>query len=247
MNIQNLHIAKVISNDDLSSSSSGREGKIKIFIESIMSEWKDEHLPWARPFNNGFGGSSDFGVLNIPEEDSLVWVFAEKPNNFKNWYYLADVSLKKLNPIRKILTFLTGKFKLSFSAKGLGLSSSYPDVKLTYYKNGIVIGVSNDSSNPEIFVYHPQTAMIVIDKDGKIKSRSSEWQHYGNIIVKEGDVTITKGNFTIEEGDSEVTKGELIVGKDITWNNETTATKASTHTHPTTSPGAPTGAPTPGS
>lgn len=210
MNIQNLHIAKVISNDDLSASSTGREGRIQIFIESIMSEWKDEHLPWARPFNSGFGGSSDFGILNIPEEDSLVWVFAEKPNNFKNWYYLADVSLKKLNPVKKILTFLTSKFKLPFSTNGLGLSSSYPDVKLTYYKNGIIVGVSNSSSNPEIFIYHPENAMIVIDKEGKIKSRSSEWTHYGDIIVKEG---------------------ELKVGKEITWNNDTVATKASTHQH----------------
>lgn len=225
MNIQNLHIAKVISNDDLSSSSSGREGKIKIFIESIMSEWKDEHLPWARPFTSGFGGSSDFGVLNIPEEDSLVWVFAEKPNNFKNWYYLADVSLKKLNPVQKILTFLTGKFKTSFSAKGLGLSSSYPDVKLTYYKNGVVVGVSNSSSNPEIFIYHPEGTILTVNKEGKMFTRSSEWTHYGDIIVKEG---------------------ELKVGKEITWNNDTVATKASTHQHPSAAPGSPS-SPTPGS
>lgn len=220
MNIQNLFIAKVIDNVDPL-----KEGRVQIFIESIMSGFKDEHLPWARPFNNGFGGSEDFGEMKIPEKDSLVWVFAEKPRNFKNWYYLSAVSLKKLNPFKKILTFLNGKFKLPFSSKGLGLSSSYPDIKLNYYKNGIVVGVSNDSSNPEIFIYHPESAMIVIDKNGKIKSRSDEWTHYGDIIVKEG---------------------ELKVGKEITWNNDTTATKASTHVH-TGNLGAPTSNATPGS
>lgn len=245
MNIENLYVAKVISNDD--SELNSKEARIQIYIESIMSDFKIQHYPWARPFTNGFGGSNDFGTLNIPEKDSLVWVFAEKPNNYKNWYYLANISLKKLNPIKKMITFLTGKFKTAFTSEGLGLSSSYPNVKMTYYKNGIVIGVSSDSDNPEIFVYHPQTAMIVIDKDGKMKSRSSEWQHFGDFILKEGDMTITKGDLIVEEGDTEITEGELVVGKDVTWNNETTPTKASTHTHSTTAPGAPTGSPTPGS
>lgn len=210
MNVENLYIAKVVKNDDIELGA--REAKVQIYIESIMQGWKSDHYPWCRPFTYKFGGSNDFGTLDIPEKDSLVWVFAEKPNNYKNWYYLADVSLKKLNPIRKILTFLTGKFKLSFSAKGLGLSSSYPDIKLTYYKNGVVIGVSNNSDNPEIFVYHPQGTILTIDKEGKMFTRSDEWTHYGDVIIKEG---------------------ELKVGKEITWNNDTVATKASSHIHGT--------------
>lgn len=208
MDVNNLYIAKVISNDD--SETGSKEGRIQIYIESIMSGWKPEHYPWCRPFTSSFGGSNDFGNLNIPEKDSLVWVFAEKPNNYKNWFYLADVSLKKLNPLKKILQFLTGKFKLSFSSKGLGLSSSYPDVKLTYYKNGVVIGVSNSSSNPEIFVYHPEGTILTVNKEGKMFTRSSDWTHYGDLTIKEG---------------------ELKVGKEITWNNDTVATKASSHQH----------------
>jgi len=223
MNIENLYIAKVISNDD--SETGIKEGRVKIYIESIMSGWKQDHYPWCRPFTSSFGGSNDFGTLNIPEKDSLIWVFAEKPNNYKNWYYLGDVSLKKLNPVKKILQFLTGKFKLSFSSKGLGLSSSYPDVKLTYYKNGMVIGVSNNSDNPEIFVYHPKGTILTVNKEGKMFTRSSDWTHYGDLTIKEG---------------------ELKVGKEITWNNDTVATKASTHKH-TGNLGAPTSPATPGS
>jgi hypothetical protein len=86
MDVNNLYIAKVISNDDIETGS--REAKVQIYIESIMSGWKKTHYPFARPFTSSFGGSNDFGTLNIPEKDSLIWVFAEKPNNFKNWYYL---------------------------------------------------------------------------------------------------------------------------------------------------------------
>jgi len=222
MDVNNLYIAKVIKNNDIELGSN--EGRVQIYIESIMSGWKQDHYPWCRPFTNSFGGSNDFGTLSIPEKNSLIWVFAEKPNNYKNWFYLGDVSLKKLNPVKKILQFLTGKFKTSFSSKGLGLSSSYPDIKLTYYKNGIVVGISNSSDNPEIFIYHPKNAIVVIDKNGKLKTRSDEWTHYGDIIIKEG---------------------ELKVGKEITWNNDTVATKTSTHTH-TGNLGAPTSSPTPG-
>lgn len=205
MDINNLYIAKVIKNNDIEIGSN--EGRVQIYIESIMSGWKNSHLPWARPFNSCFEGD-----LNIPEKDSLIWVFAEKPNNYKNWYYIGNLNLKKYNIIQKILQFLTGKFKLSFSAKGLGLSSSYPDVKLTYYKNGVVIGVSNSSSNPEIFVYHPEGTILTVNKEGKMFTRSSDWTHYGDVIIKEG---------------------ELKVGKEITWNNDTVATKASSHIHGT--------------
>lgn len=218
MDINNLYIAKVIKNNDIEIGSN--EARVQIYIESIMNGWKQDHYPWARPFNSCFEGD-----LNIPEKDSLIWVFAEKPNNYKNWYYIGNLNLKKYNIIQKILTFLTGKFKLSFSAKGLGLSSSYPDVKLTYYKNGVVIGVSNSSSNPEIFVYHPEGTILTVNKEGKMFTRSSDWTHYGDLTIKEG---------------------ELKVGKEITWNNDAIATKASSHVH-TGNLGAPTSPPTPGS
>lgn len=234
-----IHVAEVKDDDD-----TFKEGRVQIFIENLMSEFDTSHLPWARPFYPGFGGSSDYGRLRVPKKGSKVWVFSEKPDLLFNWFYMADVSLKKLNPIQKILTFLNGKFKATPQTGGLGLSSSYPDVDIILYPNGIYTGVST-GNDPEVFVYHP-SALISIDKEGNISTKGTKWTHYGDIVVKEGDFEITKGNLTIKEGDVDVTKGKLDVGKDIKWNTETTATTASTHTHPTAATGSPS-SPTPGS
>jgi hypothetical protein len=248
-----IHVAEVKDDDDIL-----KEGRVQIFIENLMSEFDESHLPWARPFHPGFGGSSDYGRLRVPKKGSKVWVFSEKPDLLFNWFYMADVSLKKLNPIEKILTFLNGKFKATPQTGGLGLSSSYPDVDIILYPNGIYTGVST-GDNPEVFVYHP-SALISIDKEGNISTKGTKWTHYGDIVVKEGDFEITKGglkiaegdfevskgDMAIKEGDVDVTKGKLDVGKDIKWNTETTATTASTHTHPTAATGSPS-SPTPGS
>lgn len=229
---KSLHVAEVVDNDDTS-----KEGRVQIYIESLMSDFEDSHLPWARPFYPGFGGSSDYGRLRIPKKGSKIWVFSERPDLLFNWMYMADVSLKKLNPVQKILQFLNGKFKSTPQTSGLGLSSSYPDVDIVMYPNGIYTGVST-GNDPEVFVYHP-SALISIDKEGNISSKGNKWTHYGDIIVKEGDVEISKGDLKLAEGDMDVTKGKLDVGKDIKWNTQSTATTASTHTHPTAVPGAP--------
>lgn len=240
--IKTLHIAKVIKNDDIAAfPEAGREGRVQIYVEPLMKDWSTEHYPWARPF---LGNNDSQGSLDIPEKDSLVWVVYEQEELMKNWFYLSYTSFKKKNIVQKVLTFLNGKFKLSASAGGLGLSSSYPDVKLNYYKNGIVIGVSSSETNPEVFIYHP-SAFISIDKSGNIYSKAKEWTHYGDIVVKEGDIEISKGDVKIAEGDVDITKGKLDVGKDIKWNTQSTGTTASTHTHPTAVPGPPS-PPTPG-
>ena len=227
-----IHVAEVKDNND-----TFKEGRVQIYIESLMSNFDTSHLPWARPFHPGFGGSSDYGRLQVPKKGSKVWVFSEKPDLMFNWFYMADVSLKKLNPFQKIVTFLNGKFKATPQTGGLGLSSTYPDVDIVVYPNGVYTGVST-GDNPEVFVYHP-SALISIDKEGNISTKGTKWTHYGDIVIKEGDFEVTKGDFKVGEGDVDITKGKLDVGKDIKWNTQSTATTASTHTHPTAVPGSP--------
>ena len=220
-----IHVAEVYDDEDTL-----KEGRVQIYIESLMSNFEDSHLPWARPFYPGFGGSSDYGRLRVPKKGSKIWVFSEKPDLLFNWMYMADVSLKKLNPFQKIIQFLSGKFKSTPQTGGLGLSSSYPDVDIVMYPNGIYTGVST-GDDPEVFIYHP-SALISIDKEGNISSKGNKWTHYGDIIVKEGDVEVSKGDLKVSEG-------KLDVAKDIKWNTQSTPTTASTHTHPSAVPGAP--------
>ena len=182
MEFKNLYVAEVMSNDDTTEafySPGQNELRVKIYIEPIMKGWNTEDYPWARPFQGG--GSLSHGSLNIPETGDKIWVVCENPELLKNWYYLSGVALKNLTVMQKVKIFLNGKFKLSrgSTGTGMGLSSKYPDVKLTYYKNGVVIGVSSNSSTPEIFIYHPEGSFINIDKEGKIFSKG-DWKHFGN-------------------------------------------------------------------
>lgn len=219
-----LYIAEVIKNDDMSAFPyPGREGRVQIYVEHMMSDWSENYYPWARPF---LGNSNLYGDLHIPEEDSYVWVFCIQEELKQNWFYISYVTFKKKNIIEKVLSFINGKFKLSPSAGGLGLSSSYPDVKLSYFKNGIVVGVSSSESNPEVFIYHPE-ALISIDKSGNISSKGKKWTHYGDIEIKEG---------------------ELKVDKEITAMNASDSTKVtlSKHQHISGSPGSLTATPKPG-
>lgn len=180
MKINNLYLAEVVSNNDINNNISfGQEGRVQIYVESIMKGWSRSHLPWARPFFSG--GSKDHGCVNIPEIGDKIWTFCEKDDLKINWYYISGVSLKNINPIKKFIQFLYNKLKLS-APLGLGLSSEYPDIKFHYYKNGIVIGVSSSNSNPEIFIYHPKGTFIVIDSDGDIVTKG-DWKHYGKLEV----------------------------------------------------------------
>jgi len=182
MDVKNLHIAEVKINDDtqeLFNSPGSNECRVQIYVEPLMKGWDTLDYPWARPFFGG--GSLSNGQVNIPEVGDKIWVFCEKPDIMKNWYYLSGTALKNLTVMQKVKIFLNGKFKISRGSTGLGmgLSSKYPDVKLTHYKNGVIIGVSSNSSTPEIFIYHPEGSFINIDKEGKIFSKG-DWKHFGN-------------------------------------------------------------------
>jgi len=187
VDIKNLHIAEVKKNDDTLEdfySPGSNECRVQIYIEPKMKGWNQTDYPWARPFFGG--GSLSHGKVDIPEIGDKIWVFCEKPDLMKNWYYLSGTALKSLTVMQKVKLFLSGKFKTSrgTTGAGLGLTSKYPDVKLTHYKNGVIIGVSSSQSTPEIFIYHPEGSFIEIDKEGKIFSKG-DWKHFGNFEATE--------------------------------------------------------------
>lgn len=221
MNIENLYIAEVYDNEDTL-----KEGRIQIYIESIMYGFTTSDYPYARPFSNGIGGDTNYGILRIPKKSSKVWVFCENPKLMSNWFYLADVSLKSLNPFKKILTFLTSIFTLSNTAGGLGLTSSYPNVEIKCYPSGVYLGVST-GDDPEVFVYHPEGAFISINKQGEISTKGTKWIHYGDLTIKEGELKV----------DQEITAMAL---------SDATKVTLSQHKHTSSVPGSPTSPPTSG-
>lgn len=220
MKIENLYIAEVKKNDDMSNVSQARDvgGKIQIYVEEIMHGWKNKDLPWARPFVGG--GSDSYGSIIVPEVGDKVWVFCEKEDLYKNWYYITGVSLKKTNIAQKILQFINTKLKIPTmpnGSGGLGLKGKYPDYKIIRFKNEITIGVN--SKEKEVFIHHPSGSWIMINEDGDIQSKG-KWKHYG----------------------------ELEVTKEVTAMSEIPAMKVtlSKHIHVSSVPGSPTAPPTPG-
>ena len=149
-----LYPALVKKNNDIN-----QEGKVQIYIEALMKDVNSTMLPWARPFYSGFGGSVDYGISSIPEENSFVWVFFEKEDLYRNPFYIADVDYGISS---KHHTLFTDKIKSLLES-----NSSYPNTKYKYYKNGICIGVDSSESNPEIFMSHPK-AKFIIKQDGEL-------------------------------------------------------------------------------
>ena len=157
----NLYPATVKDNNDLE-----KMGRIKIKVEHLHAGVDDDLLPWAKQHSLFSGGSNKYGCSNIPETDSLVWIYFENEDDFLKPYYVADIHLNQFHPHTL--------FDANIASHISGFTSAYPDVKYHYYKNGICIAVSSNADNPEIVTYHPSGAYSFIDSDGKIWNYSPE-------------------------------------------------------------------------
>ena len=148
-----LYYCSVVDNND-----PDKKGRIKIRNNSLYGETNDSLLPWAVPFNIGGGGSKDFCVSDIPEKDTMIWCGFYDEGDYKNPYYVGDIQLEDFNGAK----LFEDKIKST-----VGSSSSYPDTKFRYFKNGICIGVDSSDSNPEVFISHPKT-QIIVKSDGSV-------------------------------------------------------------------------------
>jgi len=159
-----LHYSTVIDNVDPL-----KAGRIKIKIPYFHKEVEDDLLPWAVQNCVGGGGSSTYGKSFIPEIGSQIWCGFLDDRDLKKPFYVADIQLRDFHPH----TLFEDNVK-----SDLVSSSSYPNTKFTYYKNGVCIGVDSSDANPEIFVYHPTGSYFKILKDGKtyLKSDSGTFE-----------------------------------------------------------------------
>lgn len=166
MHIKNhLHVARVVKNDDSQHKDGKKQGRVQISVDYLMDGFSPDHLPWARPFFSGTGGSAEFGRSDIPEENSQVWVFFYDEPRLKQAFYVADVAFADLNPHEF--------FEKNIASK-VESASKYPNTKWKAYKNQITIGVDSSDDNPEIFFYHPQGTFGIIDKNGKTTINSKD-------------------------------------------------------------------------
>lgn len=175
--MKDIFYAQVIDNND-----PDQAGKIKIKIPHIHEQVEDDYLPWAKAKYLFSGGSSSYGKSNIPEIGSLVWIEFAEPQNYRKPYYIADIHLNNFHPHKL--------FNNNVKSNITGFGSSYPDVKYDYYKNGVCVGVSSNSSNPEIFIYHPSKTQIYINKNGDVIINGKEITVTGDNVALNGKTII---------------------------------------------------------
>lgn len=155
-------------------------GRVKIRVESFMRGFQSDHLPWAKPYTIGSGGSSDYGQSWIPEIGSRVWVwFTDPPGSrgvddepfgtrMRHPYYMGDALFKELNPAKvfgdkvkpNLVTDETDDFK--------GGELNYPHVKFIMLQNGVCQFMSSDPDNPYYGIFHPSGSQILINPEGQV-------------------------------------------------------------------------------
>lgn len=201
-------IAKCINNND-----PDKEGKIKIYIESLMWGITDETLyPWARPKTRGIGGSDTFGISFIPENETLVWIEFEDEIYWRNPKYTGAVETKQKHPHSVF------KDDIKNLING-GWQSTYPFNKYITLPNKVGIGLSSDPSNPEIAIFHPK-ASLFFNKEGKL------------FIKTTSDTEIISDSNSVKLlGDSGSNEHPAVLGNELKTKLEELADIFMSHTH----------------
>lgn len=228
------YFASVVDNNDPL-----QLGRVQINITHLMSGWQPSLLPWAFPYSSLGGSSLLFGSSFIPEISSNVWVWFEDDENLLNPFYVSGPTLESLSAHTVYST--------SVAAQMIELSSTYPDVKFIYFKNGICVGASSGAT-PELFAFHPTGAYLNIDATGNVKIKTLQKVTIDSSMKVE--ITSPTGGVDIT-GDVSVT-GKVTATQNVESAMEVVAMNASTmihlstHMHTSGAPGITTTPPTPG-
>lgn len=151
-------VGEVINNND-----PDKEGKIQVYIPSLIDSSYRNSSPWARSKHVVNGGTSK-GLLRIPRTGDYVQISFEREDIFQDLYY-EDLPMFSIYQIWN--AFNTIKSSIGSS----GIQSNYPDIQVLQLSNNISIGITEGDS-PEIFISHPENTYIYIDPDGKLELKS---------------------------------------------------------------------------
>jgi len=234
MNFLNTFPAKVIDNKDPT-----LKGRVKVRISHIHESVDDSYLPWAYPMININGGyssslfSSDspYGSAFIPEKDSKIWVAIE--------------NMDLLDPIFYISSFMwdddSNKIFSTFEQQDglkIGLSSQYPNVKFLKLKNGVTVGLSSDTNNPEMFMYHPKGSSLKFSPDGTIRVKSAD--NSVSIVIENGVIRINADSSSVIRSKGTWRhSGDFYAIGEVVARSESDNISLAKHTHPSAVPGNP--------
>jgi len=183
------YIAKVIDNND-----PDKEGKVQIYIEHLMSNFKTEHYPWARQDREW---SSE-----IPEIGFYVWVYFTDEKYLKKPYYANYVDLKDHH--------YHDSYEDNIQTE-VGSETEYPNVKYIYFPNKVCLALSSSTSTPEITLYHP-SCYIFIDKQGQLTIEQSNGNKF-EMLTTGISITDKNENTIVMTGTAVTINDNLVINK----------------------------------
>jgi len=214
--------AKVVNNND-----PDKFGRVMIYIPDLMPEVPDDEGIWARPANNPIGGrnleNSDkcyyAGSSYIPPNGSWIWIFFEK-NNINRPYYFGALDLQnaKVLPENQLGGEPYNKWVIFKSHDGRTVVvSDDPDdarVEITGQKKQIKNPPSGDTDSVYT-IDDNQTTILFDERDGKekvlIRTHKGDFFHIdvdeqklqgyfksGIDLKSDGDIKITGKNMHLK-------------------------------------------------
>jgi uncharacterized protein involved in type VI secretion and phage assembly len=224
-------------------------GRLRLLIPSVLGEAETD---WALPCFP-FGGGKSYGWFAVPDSDAQVWAeFEEGDINRPIW---------------------TGVFWQNEDGIPEDAAKSPPTTRLFQTPSGHIMQFDDEEDKESFRLFHPREAEISIDKNGSMVLRDAsganitldaenkkiivEDANRNQLIMDSSGVSVVDANGNkIETAASGVTvKGQQIVldgtivalggqGGEPVIKGTSFMTFFNTHTHPTSSPGAPTAPPT---
>ena len=170
-----MYRAKVVDNVD-----PDKQGKVKIWIPSLMPKIPDTEGIWAYPANNPLGGRDPDnqdtwgqGTCLIPVKGAWVWIFFEGGNPSKPFYFAAlDIEQSKVLAENQVGGQYWNKFTLLRTKTGrIIIISDDPDderIEFTGKKRQQQAVLEGDTSS----VYNlqgNQTTILIDERQGKEK------------------------------------------------------------------------------
>lgn len=214
--------AKVVNNND-----PDEYGRVMVYIPDLMPEIPDNEGIWARPANNPIGGrnvenESDnhyMGSSYIPAKGSWIWIFFEK-NNINRPYYFGALDLQnaKVLPENQLGGEPYNKWVIFKSSNGrtVVVSDDSDDarVEITGKKRAIKTPPSGDKDSVYT-IDDNQTTILFDERDGKekilIRTHKGDFFHIdvneqklqgffkeGIELKSDGDIKITGKNMHLK-------------------------------------------------
>jgi hypothetical protein len=234
MNFLNTFPAIVVDNKDRK-----LKGRVQIRIPHLHEGVDDNDLPWAYPMtsiNGGYSSSlfstdSVYGSSFIPEKDSKIWVAIENMDLLDPIFYISsfmwdDESAKIFSTFEQV------------DGLNIGLSSQYPNVKFIKLKNGVTVGLSSDTNNPEIFMYHPKGSSLKFRSNGSIEVKSPD--DSVSIVIENGVIRINaSSDSVIRSKGTWRHSGDFYAVGEVIARSKSDNISLAKHMHPSAVPGNP--------